>query len=289
MKERRGAALLALRASFLAQLEPLRRDGTVGSASQATAVVGRGEDVDEALAALFTFQKKDSPTSSGRAVRRAGGRRRGASSVRPADGREVPAVLAGPEGRRAGRRRRLRALPRASSASRIAPVPRRLALSSASRSPSWLSTRSRRRSCRADPAARHDPRDPRVLRPHARAEHRRRLRYLRVLGSPGADDAPDARRRRRLLRPFSPGRCRRPVTLTRPPDRARAHPRAGPSETSSTASASSPSRTSCASTSTAGSGPPSTWPTAPSASASSSSPGTSGAAPRRSRPEDREA
>ena len=44
--------LLSLRASFLAQLEPLRRDGAVGSASQATAVVGRGGAVSAALASL---------------------------------------------------------------------------------------------------------------------------------------------------------------------------------------------------------------------------------------------
>jgi isoleucyl-tRNA synthetase len=44
--------VLALRASFLAQLEPLRREGKVGSASQATAVVGRGGSLDAALAVL---------------------------------------------------------------------------------------------------------------------------------------------------------------------------------------------------------------------------------------------
>jgi isoleucyl-tRNA synthetase len=50
--------LLASRADFLGQLEPLRRDGKVGSASQATAVVGRGGAVDEALAALSLSEEK---------------------------------------------------------------------------------------------------------------------------------------------------------------------------------------------------------------------------------------
>ena len=50
--------LLALRASFLAQLEPLRRDGKVGSAAQAEAVVGRAAGLDEALRILSLSEEK---------------------------------------------------------------------------------------------------------------------------------------------------------------------------------------------------------------------------------------
>ncbi len=49
--------LLALRARFLAQLEPLRREGRVGNAAQAVAVVGRGEDVDRAMALLHLSEE----------------------------------------------------------------------------------------------------------------------------------------------------------------------------------------------------------------------------------------
>jgi isoleucyl-tRNA synthetase len=49
--------LLALRASFLAQLEPLRREGRVGNAAQAVAVVGRGEDVDRAISLLHLSEE----------------------------------------------------------------------------------------------------------------------------------------------------------------------------------------------------------------------------------------
>jgi isoleucyl-tRNA synthetase len=49
--------LLALRASFLAQLEPLRREGRVGNAAQAVAVVGRGEDVDRAFSLLHLSEE----------------------------------------------------------------------------------------------------------------------------------------------------------------------------------------------------------------------------------------
>jgi len=50
--------VLALRADFLARLEPLRRDGRVGSAAQAEAVVGRAAGLDEALAALSFSEEK---------------------------------------------------------------------------------------------------------------------------------------------------------------------------------------------------------------------------------------
>ncbi|MDL2717403.1 MAG: isoleucine--tRNA ligase [Acidobacteriota bacterium] len=51
-------ALLALRASFLQALEPLRRDNLVGSASQAEAVVGRVAGFDEALRTLYLSEEK---------------------------------------------------------------------------------------------------------------------------------------------------------------------------------------------------------------------------------------
>ncbi|HEX5854728.1 MAG TPA: class I tRNA ligase family protein, partial [Thermoanaerobaculia bacterium] len=50
--------VLALRADFLARLEPLRRDGRVGSAAQAEAVVGHAAGLDEALAALSLSEEK---------------------------------------------------------------------------------------------------------------------------------------------------------------------------------------------------------------------------------------
>ena len=50
--------VLALRAAFVQALEPLRRDGTVGNAGQAAAAVGRGADVDRALALLHLSEER---------------------------------------------------------------------------------------------------------------------------------------------------------------------------------------------------------------------------------------
>jgi len=50
--------VLALRASLMQSLEPLRRDGSVGGAGQAAAVVARSEDVDRALALLHLSEEK---------------------------------------------------------------------------------------------------------------------------------------------------------------------------------------------------------------------------------------
>jgi isoleucyl-tRNA synthetase len=80
--------LLALRAEFLAQLEPLRRDGTVGSSSQAMAAVGRGGPVDEALAALSLSEEKLAEVFGVPLVAREGGA--DAFAVRPAEGAKCP-------------------------------------------------------------------------------------------------------------------------------------------------------------------------------------------------------
>ncbi len=80
--------MLALRANFLAQLEPLRREGKVGSASQATPVVGRGGEVDEALAILSLSEEKLADLFGTPSVVREGGTE--IFAVRPADGLKCP-------------------------------------------------------------------------------------------------------------------------------------------------------------------------------------------------------
>ncbi len=52
--------ILALRAEFLARLEPLRRDGKVGSAAQAVVEIGPSQPFD-ATSLSLPFQKKNSP------------------------------------------------------------------------------------------------------------------------------------------------------------------------------------------------------------------------------------
>jgi isoleucyl-tRNA synthetase len=80
--------LLALRASFLAQLEPLRREGRVGNAAQAVAVVGRGEDVDRALALLHLSEERLADVFGTSSVVREGGA--DAVLARPAEGAKCP-------------------------------------------------------------------------------------------------------------------------------------------------------------------------------------------------------
>ncbi len=80
--------VLALRAEFLQGLEPLRREGRVGSASQATAVVGRGGAVDEALAALSFSEEKLADVLGTPSVVREGVA--DAIAVRPAEGSKCP-------------------------------------------------------------------------------------------------------------------------------------------------------------------------------------------------------
>ena len=76
--------ILALRAEFLQALEPLRREGKVGSASQATVAVGRGGAVDEALAVLSFTEEELAGVFGTPSVVREGGAK--AVVVRPADG-----------------------------------------------------------------------------------------------------------------------------------------------------------------------------------------------------------
>jgi len=80
--------LLALRADFLGQLEPLRREGKVGSASQAAAAVGRGGAVDEALFILSLSEEKLAEVFGTPFVVREG--EADAVSVRPAEGVKCP-------------------------------------------------------------------------------------------------------------------------------------------------------------------------------------------------------
>jgi hypothetical protein len=77
-----------LRADFLQALEPLRRENQVGSASQATAVMGRGGAVDEALAALSLSEERLPDVFGTPSVVREGG----ADSIaaRPAEGAKCP-------------------------------------------------------------------------------------------------------------------------------------------------------------------------------------------------------
>ena len=80
--------VLALRASFLQSLEPLRRENKVGSASQAVAAIGRGEDVDRALALLYLSEEKLADVFGTPSIVREGG----ADTVlaRPAEGAKCP-------------------------------------------------------------------------------------------------------------------------------------------------------------------------------------------------------
>jgi isoleucyl-tRNA synthetase len=80
--------VLALRASFLAQLEPLRADGRVGNAAQAVAAVGRGEDVDRALALLHLSEERLADVFGTASVVREG--EADAVLARPADGAKCP-------------------------------------------------------------------------------------------------------------------------------------------------------------------------------------------------------
>ena len=82
------ARILALRAEFLQALEPLRREGTVGTASQATAVVGRGGTVDRALAALSFSEEKLADVFGTPSVAREG--EADAVGVRRAEGVKCP-------------------------------------------------------------------------------------------------------------------------------------------------------------------------------------------------------
>jgi isoleucyl-tRNA synthetase len=76
--------ILALRAEFLQALEPLRREGKVGSASQATAAVGRGGAVDEALGILSFSEEALAGVFGTPSVVREGAAQ--AVAVRPAEG-----------------------------------------------------------------------------------------------------------------------------------------------------------------------------------------------------------
>ncbi|HEX7528981.1 MAG TPA: class I tRNA ligase family protein, partial [Thermoanaerobaculia bacterium] len=80
--------LLALRADFLTHLEPLRREGKVGSASQATAVVGRGGVLDEALAVLRLSEENLADVFGVPLIVREGGAE--GVAVRPAEGAKCP-------------------------------------------------------------------------------------------------------------------------------------------------------------------------------------------------------
>jgi isoleucyl-tRNA synthetase len=81
-------ALLALRARFLAQLEPLRAEGRVGSASQATVALGRGGALDAALSTLSLSEEKLADVFGTPSVVREGGA--DAVLARPAEGAKCP-------------------------------------------------------------------------------------------------------------------------------------------------------------------------------------------------------
>ena len=219
MKERRGDASSRFGRSSCRPSSRSARDGKVGSAAQATAVVGRGGAVDEALALLHLSEEKLADVF-GYSVGRARGRARRPSLRPPRRRREVPALLAGPARTSSpGAAAALRvAAARVVGGEQSSACTRRASSISASRSPSSSSTRS----TKAIVAARiplHDtiPRHPGLLRPHAREEHRRRVRPLRVARLARADRDPrrssrsavfvgvlvwsltDARRRTRVL------------------------------------------------------------------------------------------
>ena len=80
--------VLALRAEFLQSLEPLRREGRVGSAGQAAAAVGRGGDVDRALTLLHLSEEKLADVFGTSYVVREGEADR--VSARPAEGSKCP-------------------------------------------------------------------------------------------------------------------------------------------------------------------------------------------------------
>ncbi len=90
-KEREAwGALLSLRAGFLARLEPLRRDGSVGSASQAVAALARSEDVDRALALLHLSEEKLADVFGASSVEWVEGAEALSASARPASGAKCP-------------------------------------------------------------------------------------------------------------------------------------------------------------------------------------------------------
>jgi isoleucyl-tRNA synthetase len=80
--------VLALRADFLAQLEPLRREGRVGNAAQAVAAVGLGEGVGRALALLDLSEEKLADVFGTASVVREGDA--DAVLARPAEGAKCP-------------------------------------------------------------------------------------------------------------------------------------------------------------------------------------------------------
>ena len=80
--------VLALRADFLQALEPLRRDGRVGSAGQATAVIGPEAVLDEALRTLSLSEEKLAEVLGTPSVAREG--EAGSLSARAARGAKCP-------------------------------------------------------------------------------------------------------------------------------------------------------------------------------------------------------
>ncbi|MEO8586827.1 MAG: isoleucine--tRNA ligase [Acidobacteriota bacterium] len=82
--------VLALRSEFLQSLEPLRREGRVGSASQAVAALPRSEDVDRALALLHLSEEKLADVFGASSVARVEGAEAHSASARPAEGAKCP-------------------------------------------------------------------------------------------------------------------------------------------------------------------------------------------------------
>jgi isoleucyl-tRNA synthetase len=80
--------VVALRAEFLQALEPLRREGLVGSAAQATAVVGRVAGLDEALRTLSLSEEKLAEVLAVPSLVRDAGAE--GVLVRPAEGAKCP-------------------------------------------------------------------------------------------------------------------------------------------------------------------------------------------------------
>ena len=239
MKERRGGASSRFGQSSSRSSSRLRRDGRVGSAAQAAVDRSERRRLDADARSLFPFRRKTRrglgvPLVVRRREREGPSRatlRRSLAAVRPAEGAKCPRCWqvrtdVEPE-------RDLRALP-----------PRRRRVESGRAAPARLFRNLARRRGpgpghegdrgRADPASRHDPGHPRLLRPDAREEQGHRVRPLRVhrlarahgdphaRGGRGLPRRPRvvahlARRRSRACRPLSPSSW------------------AGPSGTSSTA------------------------------------------------------
>jgi isoleucyl-tRNA synthetase len=80
--------VVALRAEFLQALEPLRREGLVGSAAQAAAVVGRDAGLDEALRTLSLSEEKLAEVLAVPSLVRDAGAE--GVLVRPAEGAKCP-------------------------------------------------------------------------------------------------------------------------------------------------------------------------------------------------------